>query len=157
MTSVRFFTQIITLTFCRFVFWTQANITKTLLKHTLLPNFCTAQKCDQIRSFPQFPADLVTFTEEILNGKLYFLRSVGSVGSVLFHKINNSMWHYHLPKVNLMLKIYQFYLIFLTQPELNDLCLASSSFLNKILSSFNSQTLSEKFCANKECSISNDF
>ena len=24
---------------------------------------------------PQFPADLVTFTEEILNGKLHFLRS----------------------------------------------------------------------------------
>ena len=29
-------------------------------------------KCDQIR---HFPADLVTFTEEIPNGKLYFLRS----------------------------------------------------------------------------------
>ena len=25
---------------------------------------------------PQFPVDLVTFTEEILNGKLHFLRSV---------------------------------------------------------------------------------
>ena len=24
---------------------------------------------------PQFPADLVTFTEEVLNGKLYFLYS----------------------------------------------------------------------------------
>ena len=24
---------------------------------------------------PQFPSDLVTFTEEILNGKLHFLRS----------------------------------------------------------------------------------
>ena len=24
---------------------------------------------------PQFPADLVTFTEEILNGKLHFLRN----------------------------------------------------------------------------------
>ena len=30
-------------------------------------------KCDQIRSFF---ADLVTFTEEILNGKLHFLNSV---------------------------------------------------------------------------------
>ena len=29
--------------------------------------------------FPQFPADLVTFTEEILNGKPQFLRSVDSV------------------------------------------------------------------------------
>ena len=28
------------------------------------------------RSFPQETADLVTFTEEILNGKLYFLCSV---------------------------------------------------------------------------------
>ena len=27
---------------------------------------------------PQFPADLVTFTEEILNGKLHFLYSVSS-------------------------------------------------------------------------------
>ena len=26
---------------------------------------------------PQFPADLVTFTEEILNTKLHFLRSEG--------------------------------------------------------------------------------
>ena len=30
-------------------------------------------KCDQIRSFQKFPADLVTFTREILNGELYFL------------------------------------------------------------------------------------
>ena len=30
-------------------------------------------KCDQICSFLQFPADLVTFPEEILNGKLHFL------------------------------------------------------------------------------------
>ena len=27
-----------------------------------------------MRPNPQFPADLVTFTEEILNGKLHFLR-----------------------------------------------------------------------------------
>ena len=33
-------------------------------------------KCDQICSFQQFFADLVTFTEEILNGKLHFLCSV---------------------------------------------------------------------------------
>ena len=32
-------------------------------------------KCDPIRNFP---ADLVTFTEEILNGKIYFLCSVKS-------------------------------------------------------------------------------
>ena len=29
-----------------------------------------------MRTNPQFPADLVTFTEEILNQKLHFLRSV---------------------------------------------------------------------------------
>ena len=29
---------------------------------------------------PQFPADLVTFTEEILNGKLHFLCSENSKG-----------------------------------------------------------------------------
>ena len=28
-----------------------------------------------MRPYPQFPADLVTFTEEILNGKLHFLCS----------------------------------------------------------------------------------
>ena len=28
---------------------------------------------------PQFPADLVTFTEEILNGKVHFLRSADFV------------------------------------------------------------------------------
>ena len=28
---------------------------------------------------PQFPADLVTFTEEIINGKLHFLCSVTSI------------------------------------------------------------------------------
>ena len=33
-------------------------------------------KCDQIRICLQLPADLVTFTEEILNGKLDFLCSV---------------------------------------------------------------------------------
>ena len=35
----------------------------------------TAQKIKFCSSFRQFPADLVTFTEEILNGKLYFLYS----------------------------------------------------------------------------------
>ena len=29
-------------------------------------------KCDQICSFLQFPADLVSFTENTLNGKLHF-------------------------------------------------------------------------------------
>ena len=31
-----------------------------------------SSKCDQIRSFLQFPTDFVTFTEEILNEKLHF-------------------------------------------------------------------------------------
>ena len=35
-------------------------------------------KSAQICSNPQFPEDLVTFTEEILNGKLHFLCSVMS-------------------------------------------------------------------------------
>ena len=35
-------------------------------------------KCDQMR--PNFPADLVTFTEKILNEKLHFLSSVISNG-----------------------------------------------------------------------------
>ena len=33
---------------------------------------------------PQFPVDLVTFTEEIPNGRLYFLCSVGYFFSLLF-------------------------------------------------------------------------
>ena len=46
-------------------------------------------KCDQ------FLADLVTFTEEILNGKLHFLCSVGSIpshdcGRMTFHE--NTFW-----------------------------------------------------------------
>ena len=32
-----------------------------------------------MRPYPQFPADLVTFTEEILNGKLHFLYRESSV------------------------------------------------------------------------------
>ena len=32
----------------------------------------------------QFPADLVTFTEEILNKKFYFLRSVSFFRSFVF-------------------------------------------------------------------------
>ena len=35
---------------------------------------------------PQFPGNLVTFTEEILNGKLHFLCSGRSLKSVRFHK-----------------------------------------------------------------------
>ena len=37
-----------------------------------MPSLFTAQK------IPQETADLVTFTEEILNGKLHFLRSASS-------------------------------------------------------------------------------
>ena len=47
---------------------------------------------------PQFPADLVTFTEEILNGKLYFLCSVICVSTydltmVLDLFINQTICH----------------------------------------------------------------
>ena len=44
-----------------------------LLKKSLMENFifCTVPN-------PQFPADLVTFTEEILKGKLHFLCGVTS-------------------------------------------------------------------------------
>ena len=45
-------------------------------------------KCDQI----QFPANLVTFTEEILIGKLHFLCSV--VKTTVFHK--------HIPEILLL-------------------------------------------------------
>ena len=34
---------------------------------------------------PQFPADLVTFTEEILNGKIHFLCSAKSVSAYPQH------------------------------------------------------------------------
>ena len=42
-------------------------------------------KCDPS---PQFPADLVTFTEDILNGKLHFLCSVWINGNNTFRKIH---------------------------------------------------------------------
>ena len=43
-------------------------------------------KCDQN---PQFPADLVTFTEEILNGNCYFLCSVRRIysRSLIYHNL----------------------------------------------------------------------
>ena len=36
---------------------------------------------------PQFPADVVTFTEEILNGKLHFLSNVNYLMSSFFHSL----------------------------------------------------------------------
>ena len=55
-----------------------------------LQNFITIQQASQKLRFAlfqnifydmnQFPADLLTFTEEILNGKLHFLYSGNSVG-----------------------------------------------------------------------------
>ena len=46
---------------------------------------------------PQFPADLVTFTEEILNAKLHFLCSVEKILLSIFHgytgrKVQNRLW-----------------------------------------------------------------
>ena len=57
----------------------QSNYTAQKMKFSIEDFF---SKCDQIRSFLQFPADLVTFTEEILNGKPYFLCS--DLNDVLF-------------------------------------------------------------------------
>ena len=37
-----------------------------------------------MRPKPQFPADLVTFTEEILNGKLHSLCSVRKLGNIMY-------------------------------------------------------------------------
>ena len=48
--------------------WVNANNTAQKMKFSIQDFF---SKCDQIRR----PADLVTFTEEILNGKLHFLCS----------------------------------------------------------------------------------
>ena len=42
---------------------------------------------------PQFPADLVTFTEEILNGKLHFLCSVLPIIPQLFCPLFLNLWH----------------------------------------------------------------
>ena len=43
------------------------NYTAQKMKSSIKDFF---SKCDQI---PQFPTDLITFTEEILNGKLHFV------------------------------------------------------------------------------------
>ena len=42
---------------------------------------------------PQFPAELVTFTEEILNGKLHFLCSgkAGGENLEIFHMFTDSI------------------------------------------------------------------
>ena len=49
---------------------------------------------------PKFPADLVTFTEEILHGKLHFLCCVKNMMSLYFsNTLNNKFsktWFYHL-------------------------------------------------------------
>ena len=56
---------------------------------------------------PQFPADLVTFTEEVLNGKLYFLYS-GSTdlghGYIIRLKYGEIQWNTGISKGNTPLK-----------------------------------------------------
>ena len=48
---------------------------------------------------PQFPADLVTFTEEIFNGKLHILRNVDNLEHPIMTPVGNkvdsfsSVWH----------------------------------------------------------------
>ena len=42
-------------------------------------------KCHQIRRNPKEIADFVTFTEEILNGKLHFLYSVIATSLFIYH------------------------------------------------------------------------
>ena len=55
---------------------------------------------------PQFPADLVTFTEEILNGKLHFLWSVhGAIFGGFFHL--NVSEVYYLRNGNRLLSNYK--------------------------------------------------
>ena len=48
-----------------------------------------------MRPNSQFPADLVTFTEEILNGKLHFLGSETFESNVLktLNLISKMQWH----------------------------------------------------------------
>ena len=60
-------------------------------------------KCDQIHSFLQFLADLVTFTEEILNEKLHFLCSV----LVLMVPMNEIFLQSHL-RFYLLLSVLRF-------------------------------------------------
>ena len=40
----------------------------------------------------QFPADLVTFTEEIVNGKLHFLRSISNKAILAISKIERKLF-----------------------------------------------------------------
>ena len=63
----------------------QKSDTAQKMKFSIKDFFC---KCDQI---PQFPADLVTLTEEMLNGKLHFLCREKSQNGSPFKKnfINN--------------------------------------------------------------------
>ena len=53
---------------------------------------------------PQFPADLVTFTEEILNGKLYSLCSDGYHDKRNYVFINE-LSHSHLPEIGLFITV----------------------------------------------------
>ena len=62
---------------------------------------------------PQFPADLVTFTEEILNGKLLFLCSVGSVPcitmkeGVLCYRFINLEYTFDLRNKNIFIAVFK--------------------------------------------------
>ena len=70
------------------IYWYTAKKMKFSIK-----DFFT--KCDQIRSFLRFPAGLVTFTEEILNGKIDILCSDSHVKlwiALVFIEILDFRW-----------------------------------------------------------------
>ena len=57
--------------------------------------------------YPQFPADLVTFNEEILNGKLNFLCSAVSLFAVLTKDIYGVQMSSFFDKVPCLLLIFE--------------------------------------------------
>ena len=73
--------------------------------------------------FSQFPADLVTFTEEIVNGKLQFLRSVEAVdyfcknSVMVFYRVFNTPPWRSAALISLIFFYFLLDIIFITSSE----------------------------------------
>ena len=60
----------------------------------------------------QFPADLITFTEEILNGKLHYLCSVKRIFNKLARFLFRSRFNFTAPSDIIQMKLFCVFLIF---------------------------------------------
>ena len=82
--------------------WDLILICRTITAQKRFSNNGFSSKCDQIRGLLQFAADLVTITEEILNGKLQeaappeLLAHCHNIAHLSFHSIVITLTDVHL-------------------------------------------------------------